>query len=86
MSCFAPAKARLRTLTCPPSAVRCSTQLEKIPDAIILDPTLQREAGVVCPSCGSHGAVFVQPKEAPGDTRMKIVNICLNAECVHKWE
>jgi DNA-directed RNA polymerase subunit M/transcription elongation factor TFIIS len=61
------------------------TQLEKIPDAIILDPTLQRD-DTACPKCGSHGVVFIQPKEAPGDTRMKIVNICLNTECVFKWE
>ena len=76
----------MATCSHPPPARPRRTQLEKIPDAIILDPTLQREAGVVCPACHSHGAVFVQPKEAPGDTRMKIVNICLNAACVHKWE
>ena len=60
-------------------------QLEKVPDAIITDPTLGRE-NMECPKCLSRGAVFIMPKIGTSDDRIKLIFVCTNADCVHKWQ
>ena len=60
-------------------------QLEKVPDAIITDPTLGREA-MECPKCENRGAVFIMPKIGTSDDRIKLIFVCTNAACVHKWQ
>lgn len=72
-------------------AVPCRTQLEKINDEVINDPTLQRDASVVCPKCGpegsTFGAVFFQATSAAtSDERMAVIFVCCNPDCIHKWE
>ncbi len=62
-----------------------SNQLEKVPNAVITDPTLGREA-VECPKCARHGAVYLMPKISAADERIKLIFVCTNAECVHKWQ
>lgn len=85
----APVKERraqlLSSNTDPPSRP-CSNQLEKIPDGIISDPTLGREASEVCPKCSHSGAVFIMPKITPADNRIKLIFVCTNVRCVHKWQ
>ena len=73
-------------LTSPSPSTPCSNQLEKIPDGIISDPTLGREASEVCPKCSHSGAVFIMPKITPADNRIKLIFVCTNVRCVHKWQ
>lgn len=63
-----------------------SNQLEKIPDDIISDPSLQRETAVSCPKCAERGAVFIQAKATPADDRMKLIFVCTSPACVYKWQ
>ena len=60
-------------------------QLEQIPDDIITDPTLQR-AVVDCPKCASVGAVFFMAKVTAADERLKLIFVCTNPSCIHKWQ
>ncbi len=60
-------------------------QLEKVPDGIITDPTLARE-NVECPKCMHRGAVYLMPKITAADDRIKLIFVCTNAACVHKWQ
>ena len=62
-----------------------SNQLEKIPDDIIADPTLTREKNITCPKCGGSEAIFIQAKAGAADDRMKLIFVCTNEACVHKW-
>ena len=63
-----------------------SNQLEKIPDDIISDPSLTREKNIVCPKCQGHEAIFIQAKATPSDDRMKLIFVCTNVACIHKWQ
>ena len=67
----------------PPPPLR--TQLDKIPNDIIYDPTLQRDRGHECEKCHHKGAVFFQAKVSDGDTRLQLIFVCTNKACVHKW-
>lgn len=69
----------------PPPLVPRSNQLEKIPDDIITDPTLGRER-VECPKCAHRGAVYLMPKITASDDRIKLIFVCTNTACVHKWQ
>ena len=60
-------------------------QLEQIPDDVIFDPALHRNYETRCPKCGGSGAVYIQPKAHTTDDKIKIVNCCINVNCVHKW-
>ena len=71
---------------CPPAPSVRRNQLEKIPDGIIADPTLGREASEVCPKCAHAGAVFIMPKITPADNRIKLIFVCTNTACVHTWQ
>ena len=62
-----------------------SNQLDKIPDEILADPSLQRERAVVCPKCACNGAVFIQPKASAADDKMRLIFVCTNKSCVYKW-
>jgi DNA-directed RNA polymerase subunit M/transcription elongation factor TFIIS len=75
------------SLTSPPclSASSRSNELEKIPDDIITDPALGRQP-VECPSCAHVGAVYIMPKISAADDRIKLVFVCTNAACRHKWQ
>lgn len=71
----------------PPTAPsRCSNQLEKVPDGIITDPTLGRNPSVECPKCTHRGAVYIMPKITAADDRIKLIFVCTNGACVHKWQ
>jgi DNA-directed RNA polymerase II subunit RPB9 len=63
----------------------CRNQLEKIPDDIITDPTLQR-ASIECPKCSHVGAVFFMAKVTTSDERLKLIYVCTNTACIHKWQ
>ena len=72
---------------------RNRTQLEKINDEIINDPTLQRDLTAECPECRpgpgdkKFGAVFFQANSAStSDERMAMIFVCCNPECLHKWQ
>jgi DNA-directed RNA polymerase subunit M/transcription elongation factor TFIIS len=60
-------------------------QLEQIPDDIITDPTLQR-AAISCPKCAHVGAVFFMAKVTASDERLKLIYVCTDPGCVHKWQ
>ena len=63
-----------------------SDQLAKVPDDIITDPTLERcrvEGG--CPKCQGDTAVRITPPVGPSDNRIKIIFVCCNKACIHKW-
>jgi DNA-directed RNA polymerase subunit M/transcription elongation factor TFIIS len=74
-------------LTCSPtvSHCHCRNQLEKIPDDIITDPTLQRES-TECPKCRHVGAVIFMAKVTPADNNLRLIYVCTNPRCVHKWQ
>ena len=55
-----------------------------MPDDIITDPTLVRER-VSCPKCSNGTAVMLIPPVGASDTRVKIIFVCINPECIHKW-
>ena len=59
--------------------------LEQVPDDIITDPTLQREP-IDCPACHHVGAVFFMAKMSTADARLKLIYVCTNPACVHKWQ
>ena len=61
-----------------------SDQLAKVPNDIITDPTLERSR-VTCPQCANGRAVRITPPVAPSDNRIKIIFVCCNPDCVHKW-
>jgi DNA-directed RNA polymerase II subunit RPB9 len=63
-----------------------ANQLASIPDDIITDPSLQREKSILCPKCNQNGALIIQPKATPTDNRMKLIFVCLNEQCIHKWQ
>ena len=62
-----------------------SDQLAKIPDDIITDPTLER-LGVKCEKCSNETAVRITPTISHSDNRIKIIFVCTNPSCVHKWQ
>ena len=62
-----------------------ANELEQIPDDIITDPTLQREA-VECPKCHQVGAVFFMAKVGANDSRLRLIYVCANTMCIHKWQ
>lgn len=75
-------------LTCPLTISTISprsNQLQNIPDDIITDPTLQREA-IECPKCLHVGAVFFMAKVSTSDERLKLIYVCTNTACIHKWQ
>jgi DNA-directed RNA polymerase II subunit RPB9 len=61
-----------------------ANELEQIPDDIITDPTLQREP-VECPKCAKVGAVFFMAKVNANDNRLKLIYVCTNIACIHRW-
>ena len=61
-----------------------ANELEQIPDDIITDPTLQREP-VQCPRCERVGAVFFMAKVGANDNRLKLIYVCTNQVCIHRW-
>lgn len=63
----------------------CSNEQELIPDSVIYDPTLSRDKSTKCDKCGHFGAVFIQTKPKPTDTKMKVMAVCDNPDCIHKW-
>ena len=83
----------MANLLCPPSthtphthaAHVFSDQLSKIPDDIITDPALERSR-VVCPQCANGTAVRITPPVAASDNRIKIIFVCTNPTCIHKWQ
>ena len=68
-----------------PRTRACSNQLENIPDDIISDPSLTRDR-VECPKCDGQEAIVIQAKATPADDRIKLIFVCTNAQCVHKWQ
>ncbi len=75
-----------RLLARPPPTTHCSDELALIPDSVIFDPALQREKGVQCPKCAHKGAVLIQAKPTAADTKIKILFVCTNTECVHRFD
>ena len=63
----------------------CRNQLEKVPDDVVTDPTLGREA-VECAKCNQVGAVYIMPRPEAGDKKLKLIFVCTNPSCVHKWQ
>jgi len=68
--------------TPPPAA--CRDQLAKVPNDVITDPTLERTK-VSCKKCPNTTAVMIIPPVGPSDELMKLILVCTNPECVHKW-
>lgn len=48
---------------------------------LILDPTLPRMKGDVCPKCGTSEPVYYQPQ----DDNMTLAFMCTNRDCIHMW-
>ena len=62
-----------------------ANELEQVPDDIITDPTLQREA-VECPKCARVGAVFFMAQVKASDNRLKLIYVCTSPLCIYKWQ
>lgn len=53
---------------------------------MVTDPTLMRPSTLVCVKCHSTGGVIIQAKSQPTDDKIKLINVCSNPECLHKWQ
>ena len=62
-----------------------SQQLHVYPTDMVYDPTLQRTRDTQCPKCGQHEAVFFMEGATGKDQTMKLVFMCVNPHCHHKW-
>jgi len=69
-----------------PPAARRSNQLEKVPTDVIYDPALTRPDGLVCIKCGHAGGVMLQAKASASDSKIKLIFVCENEACKHKWQ
>ncbi len=70
--------------TCAPA--RCSDELAKIPSEVVDDVSLMRPRDATCPECSNKGAVVIQAKPLPTDERIKLIFVCTNRACTHKWQ
>lgn len=61
-------------------------ELAKIPSDVIDDPSLTRSTDIVCPECDHVGGVMMQGKPLPTDEKIKLIFVCLNRDCCHKWQ
>lgn len=66
--------------------VLCRDELAKIPSDVIDDPSLTRSTDIVCPECDHVGGVMMQGKPLPTDEKIKLIFVCLNRDCCHKWQ
>jgi len=57
-----------------------------VSELVVTDPTLMRPSTLVCVKCHSTGGVIIQAKSQPTDDKIKLINVCSNPECLHKWQ
>ena len=69
----------------PPRSAR-RNQLAKIPDDVIDDASLLRSTSIVCPRCGTADGVMIQAKPLATDDKIKLILVCANRDCAHKWQ
>jgi hypothetical protein len=45
-----------------------------------------RSSVVPCVKCAQLGCVLIQAKPAITDDKIKLIFVCTNKECIHKWQ
>ena len=63
-----------------------SNQLAKIPDDVVDDASLLRSTSIVCPRCSTADGVMIQAKPLATDDKIKLILVCANRDCAHKWQ